>query len=298
MAILTMPLIMAAQPLNGSPIMLSYRHSFHAGNFADVLKHIVLVECIEHLLKKETAFDYIDTHAGAGLFNLTADYATRLAEHENGIGKLRPKEFPELASYFAAIRNYSHSDTINVYPGSPAIAKYFLRRQDRAWLYELHPQDYQLLAKNIGGERRIRISQSDGIKGLGSVLPPTNRRGLVLIDPSYEIKTEYAQVFAAIEQGYKKFATGTYLLWYPVIDRQRIDLLEKRFKNSSIRNIQRFEMGLQQDTSGHGMTSSGVFVVNPPWTLIDKMRSLLPKLAMALSDAEPPHYLCAVVAAE
>jgi len=278
--------------------MLSYRHSFHAGNFADVLKHIVLVECLEHLTKKQNAFDYIDTHAGAGLFNLTADYATKLAEHKNGIGKLKPAAFPELVSYFSAIQNYSHSDTINVYPGSPAIAKYFLRSQDRAWLYELHPQDHKLLAKNLGGERRIRINQSDGIKGLSSVLPPASRRGLILIDPSYEVKTEYAQVFAAIEQGHKKFATGTYLLWYPVIDRQRIDLLDKRFKKSGIRNIQRFELGLQQDTSGHGMTSSGVFVVNPPWTLLEKMSSLLPKLAKALSDAPQSRYLCEVIAAE
>ena len=278
--------------------MLSYRHSFHAGNFADVLKHIVQVEILEHLCKKDKPFDYIDTHAGAGLYNLKSDHAQKLGEYANGIGNLAAEKFPELSSYFAAIDACNPSHKLNFYPGSPLIATHFLRRQDNAWLYELHPKDFELLEKNTAKFPRVKTACQNGYAGLLSKLPPVSRRGLVLIDPSYEVKAEYDDVFSTVEKAYKKFATGTFAIWYPVVDRKRIDRLEQRFRNSGIKDIQRFELGLEQDTDARGMTSSGMIVINPPWGLHDKMSALLPKLALALGEAGKAVFKCDLIAGE
>lgn len=278
--------------------MLSYRHSFHAGNFADIIKHIVLVEILDHLTQKETPFEYIDTHSGAGLFNLNSNHATKLEEHTNGIGKLTFKDFPELAHYFEVINSYNKSGASNFYPGSPSIAKYFLRPQDRAWLYELHPQDYEFLCKNMANNKNIRVSCQDGFKALQGLLPPNSRRGLVLIDPSYEIKSEYDQVFDSVVKAHKKFATGIYAIWYPVVDRRKIDKLEKKFILSGIKHIQRFELGLSADSNERGMTSSGMFVINPPWKLFDKMSNILPRLAQLLGEGNEPIFKCDIISNE
>lgn len=265
--------------------MLSYRHSFHAGNFADVLKHVILVEILESLTQKDKPFEYIDTHSGAGLFNLKSNDALKLQEHETGIGKLTPKQFPQLKRYFNIIDSYNPSPRVSVYPGSPSIAKYFLRPKDRAWMFELHPKDYQSLNKNMGEGKRIRVTHDDGLKKLDSLLPPTSRRGLVLIDPSYEVKFEYDQVIKTVESAYKKFSTGIYAIWYPVVDRQTIDRMEGKLIRSGIKNIQRFELGISPDSKEKGMTSSGMFVINPPWKLMENMSTLLPKLANTLADS-------------
>lgn len=283
--------------------MLSYRHSYHAGNFADILKHVVLVEIFEHLRQKESPFDYIDTHSGAGSYNLNSAHATKLEEHVGGIGKIDAHLYPELNRYFEVINHHNTAsgnatDICKYYPGSPAIAKYFLRSQDRAWLYELHPKDYQFLCKNIGPSKKIRIQSEDGLAGLLSLLPPKSRRGLILIDPSYEVKAEYNSVFSTIETAYKKFATGTYALWYPVVDRSKIDLLEKKFIRSGIKNIQRFELGIASDSREHGMTSSGMIVINPPWKLYNNMQCLLPKLAKTLGQGNELFYKCDILVSE
>ena len=262
--------------------MLSYRHSFHAGNHADVLKHIVLIEILEHLIKKDSTFDYIDTHAGAGLYNLQSEHASKLQEYTQGIAKLNREEFPELASYFTILSKHNSTENLNFYPGSPLIAADFLRNKDRAWLYELHPKDAELLLKNTGKNNNIRVMRDDGFKGLLSLLPPVSRRGLVLIDPSYEIKTDYGKVFTILAEAHKKFPTGTYALWYPVVDRMTIDQLERKFIRSGIKKIQRFELGIAADQFGTGMSASGMIVINPPWTLMDKMNTVLPKLVSAI----------------
>jgi len=262
--------------------LLSYRHSFHAGNHADVLKHIVLIEILEHLIKKDSIFDYIDTHAGAGLYNLQSEHASKLQEYTQGIAKLNREEFPELASYFNIMSKHNSTENLNFYPGSPLIAADFLRNKDRAWLYELHPKDAELLLKNTGQNNNIRVMRDDGFKGLLSLLPPVSRRGLVLIDPSYEIKTDYGKVFTILAEAHKKFPTGTYALWYPVVDRMTIDKLERKFIRSGIKKIQRFELGIAADQFGTGMSSSGMIVINPPWTLMDKMNTILPKLVSAI----------------
>lgn len=271
--------------------MLSYRHSYHAGNYADVIKHIVLIEILEHLTKKENAFDYIDTHAGAGLYNLLSERTAKLQEYMQGIGKLKPTDWPELTSYFDVIASYNKADSLDFYPGSPAISSNFLRRQDRSWLYELHPRDAELLLENSGKQKGVRVMFEDGFKGMEAILPPISRRGLVLIDPSYEIKSDYAQVFDAINNAYKKFPTGTYALWYPVVDRKNIDILERKFIRSGIKKIQQFELGIAADQFGSGMSASGMIVINPPWMLKDKMAKVLPKLVTALGG-ESAFYKC------
>jgi len=278
--------------------LLSYRHSFHAGNFADVIKHVVIVEILEYLSKKDKAFEYIDSHAGAGLFSLQSDHAEKLHEYTNGIGKLNAQDWPELALYFEIINSFNETGSFVYYPGSPLIARHFLRSQDRAWLYELHPTDFDLLKSNIGSDRQIRVKQEDGYKGLLSLLPPLSRRGLVLIDPPYEVKTDYQQVVNTVVLAHKKFSTGTYAIWYPVVDRSRIDQLEKNFIDSGIKNIQRFELAIAPDSHASGMTSSGMIVINPPWTLMKKMNQLLPKLVARLADDKDAYFKCDVLVGE
>jgi len=278
--------------------LLSYRHSFHAGNYADVLKHIVVIDILLHLGKKDKAFDYIDTHAGAGLFNLASAHSAKLQEYLTGVAKLKPQDWPELNHYFEVINAFNRSASLAVYPGSPMMALHFLRPQDRAWLYELHPEDAALLSKNTQNDKRARVMYEDGFKGLLSLLPPVSRRGLVLIDPPYEIKSDYAKVFETVDKAYKKFSTGTYAIWYPVVDRDRIDLLEKRFIKSGIKNIQRFELGISADTVERGMTASGMIVINPPWQLMSTMQRLLPKLLACLTDNKAAFYKCDVLVEE
>lgn len=278
--------------------MLSYRHSFHAGNFADVLKHIVLIEILQHLGKKEKAFDYIDTHAGAGLYHLASSHADKLQEYRSGIGKLDAAEWPELAAYFAVIDAVNAGNSLEYYPGSPFIALHCMRRQDRAWLYELHPEDAGLLLQNTQKVKRARVMREDGLKGLLSLLPPVSRRGLVLIDPSYEIKTDYDLVFQTVEKAYAKFPTGTYAIWYPVVERSRIIRLEKQFIKSGIKNIQRFELAITADSDERGMTASGMMVINPPWSLMNTMGQLLPKLVNSLTADNSAFYKCDVLVAE
>lgn len=272
--------------------LLSYRHSFHAGNFADVLKHIVLVEILEHLNQKDKPFDYIDTHSGAGLYDLYSETAVKLGEHQGGISKLKTDKWPELKRYFDAIDSCNNDGKLRFYPGSPLIATQYLRQKDKAWLYELHPKDYQLLKQNTARHRQVIATNEDSLSNVLGLLPPASRRGVMLVDPSYEIKSDYEDVFKLIKQAHSKFATGTYALWYPVVDRQRINKLERRFITSGIKNIQRFELGLEPDSVERGMTSSGMIVINPPWKLMDKMTQLLPRLSKALDTGDGALYRC------
>ena len=271
--------------------MLSYRHSYHAGNYADVLKHIVLIEILEHIIKKDSAFDYIDTHAGAGIYNLQSEHATKLQEYTQGIGKLNVKALPELTRYFDILSKHNPDGKLNFYPGSPFVAMNFLRNKDRSWLYELHPKDAELLLNNTRGNKRVRVMRDDGLKGLLSLLPPVSRRAVVLIDPSYEVKSDYAHVIDTIDSAYKKFPTGIYALWYPVVDRKIIDTLERKLIRSGIANIQRYELGIAPDQFGTGMSANGMIVINPPWTLMDKMSKILPKLTNILGS-DDAFYKC------
>ncbi len=278
--------------------MLSYRHSFHAGNFADVLKHIVLVQILEYLTRKDKAFTYIDTHAGAGLYDLQSDHAIKLNEATGGFKKLAAEDWPELSTYFEVIQRHNTTDTCSQYPGSPLFAQHVLREQDRARLFELHPADYEILSRVFEKDSRFGLELMDGYRGLLSQLPPSSRRGLILIDPSYEVKSDYETVIQTIRKAHRKFETGTYALWYPVVQRERIDLLETQLMKSGIRNIQQFELGLSPDSDERGMTASGMMIINPPWTLKDKMEHLLPKLVASLDTGAGTFYKSEVLVGE
>ena len=272
--------------------MLSYRHAFHAGNYADVLKHLVQVEILRYLHQKDKPFVYIDTHAGAGLYALDSAAAEKTAEYRDGIGRLQGCDWPALQPYLNVVAQLSERDgQSNLYPGSPAIAQSLLRPQDRAQLYELHPSDHALLSELMQRDRRIRVQQSDGFQGLIASLPPAERRGLVLIDPPYEIKSDYDTVVSTLVKAHKRFATGIYALWYPVVERARIDKLEQALRHSGIPRIQLFELGLSADTDERGMTSAGMIVINPPWKLEAQMNNVLPWLHAKLVPAGIGHTL-------
>jgi 23S rRNA (adenine2030-N6)-methyltransferase len=276
--------------------LLSYRHSYHAGNFADVIKHLTVVEIFRHLLQKDSAFHYFDTHAGAGVYDLRSEHATKLHEHREGISRLSAREWPELETWFAAIDAVNHvhvsGDTMRFYPGSPVLAQHFLRRQDKAWLFELHSQDRELLAERMRRDRRVRVIAADGFQGVLALLPPVTRRGFVLIDPSYEIKHDFETVVEIVAQAHRKFSTGIYAIWYPVVERRRVEALERRLVETGIRNIQRFELAVAPDSAAGGMRAAGMIVINPPWTLRATMSTLLPRLVDTLAQGDGAFFRC------
>lgn len=278
--------------------MLSYRHAFHAGNFADVLKHTILIQILEYLAKKDKPFCCIDTHAGPGKYELDGDYAQKNQEYQNGIGKLWLRDdAPEcVAKYLALVKRFNQPDKLTRYPGSPLLIKQMLRNKDRLCLFELHSTEIKLL-KDLTSQH-ITVSHGDGLKDSLKLLPPIEHRGLVLIDPSYEIKNDYTQVVDALKTMHKRFAVGTYALWYPVINRRRNQLLEKAIQNSGINNVQLFELGIRNDSNEHGMTSSGMIIINPPWTLVSQMQQTLPWLAEMLGQEGEGFYRIETLVAE
>ncbi len=266
--------------------MLSYRHSFHAGNFADVLKHIILIQCIDYLRKKDKPLCCIDTHAGPGKYELDGDYALKNREFDTGIAKLwRRHDLPEaVARYVNLVKRFNKPEQLTRYPGSPLIIKQLLRDKDRLCLFELHNTEIKQLTVEAKKDKRMKVFHADGLKSCLGLLPPLERRGLVLIDPSYEIKSDYQQVVETLAAMHKRFATGTYALWYPVIERSRNQELERAIQAGGIRNVQLFELGIEADSNEHGMTASGMIVVNPPWTLAATMQQVLPWLADVLGN--------------
>lgn len=270
--------------------MLSYLHAFHAGNFADVLKHLISVQILKYMTQKEKAVFYLDTHSGAGAFELSQEESQKNLEYENGIGKLWQLNETNLPSsvqeYLEAVKDFNATNELMHYPGSPWFAQQLLRDDDRLSLFELHPREYKTLSQNFKNDKRIHTFNSSGFQACLSQLPPKEKRGYILMDPPYEVKDDYKQVVESLTKAHKKFATGTYALWYPVVERQRINQLEKAFIKSGIRNIQQYELGLTSDHGSRGMTSSGMLVINPPWTLYQQMKKTLPYLAKQLAGRE------------
>ncbi|MGC7589236.1 23S rRNA (adenine(2030)-N(6))-methyltransferase RlmJ [Bisgaard Taxon 46] len=265
--------------------MLSYRHSFHAGNHADVIKHIVLMLIIESLQQKEKGFYYLDTHAGVGRYRLFSEEAEKTAEFEEGIGRLWDRDdLPEeVARYIKLIKKFNYGGKeLRYYAGSPLIAATMLRPQDRALLTELHPSDFPLLRNNFKEFENVTTKRDNGFVQVKATLPPKERRGLVLIDPPYELKEDYDLVANAIEEGYKRFATGVYAIWYPVVLRQQIKRMVRNLENTGIRKILQIELAVRPDSDQRGMTASGMIVINPPWTLEQQMKKILPYLTETL----------------
>lgn len=266
--------------------MLSYLHAFHAGNHADVLKHGVLTLVLEYMARKDRPFAYIDTHAGAGRYDLQAERSASLCEYAGGIGRLwaQADTAPAaLQAYLQAVRTVNPDGTLHHYPGSPWLAVSRLRTQDRARLFELHPNEFAQLQQLFAGDRRVRTEQADGFRALHAVLPPAERRAVILVDPPYEVKTDYRTVVQALAGAHRKFATGVYLLWYPVLARAPVRRLEQDLIATGIRNILLAELCIAPDAPQTGMTGSGMIVINPTWQLAEALQTLLPYLQRILA---------------
>lgn len=260
--------------------MLSYRHSYHAGNHADVIKHLVQVAIIDYLLKKDKPFCYHDSHAGAGLYSLESEHALKTAEYETGIGKLWHHQpiNPAVQSYLQVVKSLNSDNDLSFYPGSPKIAELMLRPSDSIQATELHPTDYPILASQFTRRRYSRIEKQDAWAGFKAMLPPLHKRGLVLIDPPYELKHEYEDVVAGLKLAYQRFPQATYAIWYPVIERASVEAFIRELVNTGIKNQLRIELCPLADTNSYGMTGSGMLVINPPYTLADTMRQALTEI--------------------
>jgi len=278
--------------------MLSYRHAFHAGNHADVLKHCVLVQLLRHLNQKDKPYWFIDTHAGAGRYRLDSEHAKKNAEYLTGIHRLWTRNDlpPLLADYVGQIRAFNPDGTLQHYPGSPLLAWHLMRPADRLRLFELHGSDYRLLEKTFTEttpeEHRAAIRQADGFLEIKSVLPPPPRRGLVLMDPAYEDKRDYLRVIAALKEGLNRFPTGSYMVWYPCLQRGDAMKLPEKLKKLPAKNWLHVALTVQKPAeNGFGMHGSGLVILNPPWTLAASLKETMPYLSDALGQDDSAHFL-------
>ncbi len=283
--------------------MFSYRHAFHAANHADVLKHITLLATLRHLQQKEAGITLIDTHAGAGLYRLDGDYSQKGGEAADGLFKLLEAaddlaNLPEpVQDYLQQIGHFNSSGQARIYPGSPALMARLLRQdaRDRLKLFEMHPTDSPVLAGNMAQlalGRAVQVSREDGFEALRKLLPPPasssgSRRAMVLIDPSYEIKSDYAKVSSSIQDSLKRFATGTYLIWYPIIARPEAHELPRRLRtlaNQARRSWLNATLAIGKGQAGDtGLSASGMFLINPPFTLAEQLRTALAMVGPALA---------------
>ena len=268
--------------------MLSYRHGFHAGNHADVLKHVVFVQLLEALTRKDKPLWVVDTHAGAGMYSLESGYATKNAEHESGIARLwtRTNLPAALTAYVDAIRAANPDGILRVYPGSPRIALRLLREQDRLRLSERHPNECKVLEANMADAgRRVAIVAADGFAALKSVLPPPSRRGLVLIDPAYEKLGDYRAVTVTLRDALQRFATGTYAVWYPLLARREAEALPGQLRRLAEGDWLDVALTVKAPASDRfGLHGSGMFILNPPWKLEARLAEAMPVLVEALGQ--------------
>jgi 23S rRNA (adenine2030-N6)-methyltransferase len=291
--------------------MFSYRHAFHAGNHADVLKHTCLIALMKYLTQKDTALTVIDTHAGAGLYRLDGDYTETSGEAGEGILRLltAPSAYPwasALQDYLDVLRklNPQFAQTgdpahLKIYPGSPFIEQQFLSGRDKLKLFELHPTDFKSLSGNIaqlGAGRQVAVAREDGFEALKTFLPPPARRAMVLCDPSYEMKSDYLRVSACMADAVKRFATGTYAVWYPIIPRPEAHDLPRKLKTLAVKSGRSWlhatltvkSSKLTTDTDGEvirpGLPASGMFIINPPHTLKAELNAALPQMVALLGQ--------------
>ena len=302
--------------------MFSYRHAFHAGNHADVLKHTVLIAILRHLLQKDTALTVFDTHAGAGLYRLDGEYAETSGEAANGFLKLlssintpaAPAKkasaaaksiaeglAPVIQDYLDLVASFNNKGSHKVYPGSPFIIQRLLseRERDKLKLFEIHPTDSKTLSANIAQlevGRQVAVLREDGFEGIKKFLPPPARRALVLSDPSYEIKNDYARVVAMVADALIRFATGTYAVWYPIIPRPEAHDVPRKLKTLATKSGKKWlnatltikSSKLTSDDAGEvirpGLPASGMFIINPPHTLKAALQLALPQLVEILGQ--------------
>lgn len=293
--------------------MFSYRHAFHAGNHADVLKHTVLIATLQHLTQKDAALTVLDTHAGAGLYRLDGDYAKTSAEAADGIlrltvpGAAHVPLAPALQAYIDLVRSFNAGANTKIYPGSPFIIQRLLRSHDKLKLFELHPADMRSLSGNVAqleAGRQVAVLHEDGFEGIKKFLPPPSRRALVLCDPSYEIKTDYGKVLDMVQDSLKRFATGTYAVWYPIIPRPEAHDLPRRLKTMAQKagkswlhatltvKSSKITETLEGQTKRPGLPASGMFLINPPYTLKAELKDALAQMVQLLGqDRNAAHTL-------
>ena len=266
--------------------MLAYRHAFHAGNHADVLKHCVLQQILMYMNQKDKPYWVIDTHAGAGMYSLASDYANTKSEYLDGVARLWDCDDlpPVLREYMNLIQLCNNKGDWSLYPGSPEVIRRTIRADDRMRLFELHPTDFDILQENFERDRQAKLFKSDGFASLKALLPPPTRRAVIFMDPPYEIKTDYLKVVDALEEGLARFAEGVYLVWYPILTRgDHVRMLESLRKLSD--KTLNIAMTVQEpDEKGFGMLGSGLFVINPPWTLKTTMEAVMPYLIEKLAQ--------------
>jgi 23S rRNA (adenine2030-N6)-methyltransferase len=273
---------------------MNYRHAFHAGGFADVIKHIVLVRMLTYLQDKAAAFRVIDTHAGAGLYDLTSDEAQRGGEWLTGIARLMQARFSEttlplLKPYLDIVRAFNPQAALKAYPGSPLIARALLRPQDRLTACEVEPKARKSLIDALRRDTQARVVDLDGWMALPAFVPPNERRGLVLIDPPYEQKDEFERLAGGFAEAFTKWPTGSYLLWYPVKSRRATDNLARHVAElagtvAPAGKCLRLEFSVAPQSAGTALTSAGLLIVNPPWTLAGELKAILPELEKPLGQ--------------
>ena len=275
--------------------MLSYRHAFHAGNHADMLKHLTMYLTLQYYQRKDKGFTYLDTHSGAGLYDLQDAFAQKIGEYKQGWQKLqqssenRPPLLNEFVTHVQSILQGEHD-----YCGSPWLAASLLREQDKARLYELHPADFDILRHNIASLRRgrqIQLFKDNGYQGLIASMPPPNRRAVVLIDPPYETAKDYLDVINTLKGAQQRFSTGTYLLWYPLLSKQESQKLVQNLPALSPNNYLQAHLVVQKPREdGFGMFGSGMFVINPPFVLAEQLQQTLPFLCECLAQDAHAHF--------
>ncbi len=279
---------------------MNYRHAFHAGNFADVHKHAVLARILIHLRQKPAAFRVIDSHAGSGRYDLSADEPTRSGEWRDGIGRVwnRPPDENDaaaallLAPYFEAVAACNAGPSLRAYPGSAVIARHLMRPQDRLIACEIEPRAATQLAASLRGDARAKALVVDGWTAIGAYVPPKERRGLVFIDPPFEEAADFTRLSAALSAAHRKWPTGIYMAWYPIKTRAAPETLARRLQRLAIAKTLRCELTLRAPAPDVGLTGSGLIVVNPPFTLEADLRILLPavgRMLLARGSAPPAH---------
>ncbi len=269
---------------------MNYRHAFHAGNFADVIKHIILTRIICYLQKKDKAFRVLDTHAGIGLYDLSSSEAQRSPEWKLGIKALmdadRSKELNALIKpYLDVIKGLNASGSLKLYPGSPLLSRKLLRPQDRLTATELHPRDAVTLKSHFEGDHQVKAIELDGWQALVAHMPPKEKRGLVLVDPPFEKPDEYTRLASGLFRAHKRFKTGTYALWYPIKDFAEIEVFVEQLYNTGIKKVLRIEFNTHQPTNPPSLYGTGMIVVNPPFTLEEEMTLILTELEPILAPS-------------
>ena len=273
--------------------MLAYRHAFHAGNHADVLKHIVLMLVLRHMNAKPKPYRLIDTHAGAGGYSLLGDHARKKREFDQGIGRLLDRDdLPTaVADYVSLVKQFNGGGRIEQYPGSPAIGRMLLRSGDQHRLFEIHPTEHRILAAYLAQAKGVEVIDRDGFDGLKGQVPPSSRRAVVLMDPSYEGRADYGRVIAAMREAIHRFADGVYLVWYPQVNKLEAAQLPKRLIALAPKGWLHASLTVQRSNEpGFGLNGSGIVVINPPHTLREQLQAILPFLTQALGQYAQAHH--------